>query len=98
MSTTPKRKKPTAAAIVGLFNALTIKPKKKTNGWKTVAVVDTKGKFTAKYLPDSNRAVLCMTRSGTQQMGYFVGYTKGASTLWESVTGETLDVTHWREL
>lgn len=98
MSTTPKRRRTLSAAVAGMAAALNIKPKKKTNGWRTVAVVDANGKFTAKHLPDSNRAVLCLTRSGNQQMGYFVGYTKGAATLWESVTGETLDVTHWREL
>lgn len=97
MSTKTKGKKIVSAAINGMLKALDMRRKPKSNDWRSVSVYNGRGDRVAKLGPDNCRAVLCLTRSGNQQIGYFVSDTEKPSR-WISVSGDIIDVTHWREL
>lgn len=79
------KSKPTAAAIVGMADALDMPSNRRQKGWISAA----------DKLPDSSRAVLTRDGSSKPVIGYritdpFQG--------WVSVNGDVINVSQWREL
>ena len=79
------KSKPTAAAIVGMADALGMPSNRRQKGWISAA----------DKLPDSSRAVLTRDGSSKPVIGYRI---TDPSPGWVSVTGKLINVTHWRDL